>query len=428
MSPDARVTEAHRLFGLLLRDRRERLGWSRRVLAKRMRKSEATLKLIEMAQRASSRGTLYALLHIRELELTEDDIAPLVGDRRVEPPVPGLRARANDVPRTLHVELSSSADPLTHYQHHRALLRGAGSSLRSCWAYLDPASANDYRRYAMLCPGRAEARGAIEQLLPRIRQKLDGSPLDVIALGCGLAIAEVDLLLWLMQQEQVTRLSLGLVDLSPPLLAAGYRHAVDAIQDLHWVDVWACAADLEQLARERSLITVAGCQRLFTLLGGTLAELENEDRLLRDTLGALAEPGDLLLLDVELPGANWPEIPALQARLFEWLRGPFERAGHALVSLRLAEPTRGRWAAFERDVLADVPGEERRRRWSCYTLRRYDLADVKTRLAEAGWPVLAERVLGRAPGTALLLCQRAPLPSREAQPSKGGRSPDEEQR
>jgi transcriptional regulator with XRE-family HTH domain len=144
MTADDRVTEAHRLFGLLLRDRRERLNWSRAVLAKQAQLSDVTIKLIEHGLRVPSRGSLYALLSVRELELTEDDIAPLIPGRTVEPPTPGLRARANDAPRLLHVELCSSAEPLAHYQKHRALLHGSGVSLRTCWAYLDPASADDY--------------------------------------------------------------------------------------------------------------------------------------------------------------------------------------------------------------------------------------------------------------------------------------------
>jgi transcriptional regulator with XRE-family HTH domain len=404
--PDPRVTEAHRLFGLLLLDRRQRLGWSRTVLAKQANLSDATIKLIEHCLTIPSRGTLYSLLSVRELDLTEDDSAPLMPGRVVEPPTPGMRARANDSPRLLHVELCSSAEPLTHYQRHRALLGGSGVSLRSCWAYLDPASADDYRRFAMLSPERAEARAALEYLVPRIVRALDGSPLDVVALGCGLSLAEVDLTLWLAQQERLTRLSLGLVDLSTPLLAAGYRHAVEALQGFRWVDVWACAADLEQLALERDLITRCGRQRLFTLLGGTLAELENEDRLLRDTLGALAEPGDLLVLEVGLSGARWPVSRALSERLFTWLRGPFERAGHALVSLKLSEPHAGRWATLEREVLAEVPTETRPRRWCCYQLRRYELAALKARLEASGWSVVAERGYGRPQSGVLLLCQR----------------------
>lgn len=408
MRADERVTEAHRLFGLLLLDRRQRLGWSRVVLAKQANLSDATIKLLEHGLRVPSRGTLYALLSVRELELTEDDIAPLVSGRAVEPPTPGLRARANDSPRLLHVELCGSAEPLTHHQQHRALLGGSGVSLRSCWAYLDPASADGYRRFARLRPESAESRAALEQLLPHIMRALDGSPLDVMALGCGLSVAEVDLTLWLAQQERLTRLSLGLVDLSTPLLAAGYRHAVEALQGFRWVDVWACAADLEQLALERDIITRRGRQRLFTLLGDTLAELENEDRLLRDTLGALAEPGDLLVLEVGLSGARWPVAPALRDRLFTWLRGPFERAGHALVSLKLSEPHPGRWATLEREVLAEVPTETRPRRWCCYQLRRYELAPLKARLEASGWSVLAERGYGRPQTGALLLCQRPP--------------------
>ena len=422
--PDPRVTEAHRLFGLLLRDRRERLNWSRTVLAKQAQLSDVTIKLVEHSLRVPSRGTLYALLSVRELELTEDDIAPLIPGRAVEPPTPGLRARANDAPRLLHVELCSSAEPLAHYQKHRAMLHGSGVSLRTCWAYLDPASADDYRRFAMLSPERAEARAALEHLLPRIVRALDGSPLDVVALGCGLSVAEVDLTLWLAQQERLTRLSLGLVDLSTSLLAAGYRHAVEALQGFRWVDVWACAADLEQLALERDLITRRGRQRLFTLLGGTLAELENEDRLLRDTLGALAEPGDLLVLEVGLSGARWPVSHALSERLFTWLRGPFERAGHALVSLELSDPHRGRWAALEREVIAEVPTETRPRRWCCYQLRRYELAALKARLEAAGWSVLAEQAYGRPQSGALLLCQR-PHPLGATRQAPASAQPDD---
>ncbi|MFO0573744.1 MAG: helix-turn-helix domain-containing protein [Polyangia bacterium] len=68
-------------FGQLVRDRRAAAHLSRRALARRVRLSEATIKLLETARYRPSRATCIRLLRVAELGLCWEDMAALkLGD------------------------------------------------------------------------------------------------------------------------------------------------------------------------------------------------------------------------------------------------------------------------------------------------------------------------------------------------------------
>jgi uncharacterized SAM-dependent methyltransferase len=112
---------------------------------------------------------------------------------------------------------------------------------------------------------------------------------------------------------------------------------MDTLDDQHGLFVCAIQGDFHHLARYTQLhYTPARShrRRIYTLLGGTVGNLENEPEFFRHSLVAAA-PGDLLLLDFTLavPDAATPE-ETLEARtrhfgsrpltpLHErWLKGP----------------------------------------------------------------------------------------------------------
>lgn len=82
--PDGGST-VYEQFGQLVRDRRAAAHLSRRALARRVRLSEATIKLLETARYRPSRSTCIRLLRVAELGLSWEDMAALkLGD----PPSP----------------------------------------------------------------------------------------------------------------------------------------------------------------------------------------------------------------------------------------------------------------------------------------------------------------------------------------------------
>lgn len=61
-------------FGKLLRDKRNKAGFSRVHLARKAKLSAATIKFIETAKHPPSRATLIRLISVEELHLTWDDV------------------------------------------------------------------------------------------------------------------------------------------------------------------------------------------------------------------------------------------------------------------------------------------------------------------------------------------------------------------
>lgn len=72
--------ELRRIFGKLLKDRRNAAGMSREQLGKRAKLSDATIKLIETVKHPPSRATLLRLLNVAELGLRAEDVELLLDD------------------------------------------------------------------------------------------------------------------------------------------------------------------------------------------------------------------------------------------------------------------------------------------------------------------------------------------------------------
>ena len=180
------------------------------------------------------------------------------------------------------------------------------------------------------------------------------------------------------------------------------------------------AEDLQQLARHAPLSAAdAGRpQRLFLLLGGTLAELDPETRFLRHGLVGAA-PGDLLLLDVEAAPPDKPDEIRRCERLLrqpipmplrEWLTTPFWRADRGVrtvdlnVTLDAQGPLPGSYAL---SVLARVQSSTRLER--CFTLplfKRYDPEALASFLSGCGWERVAQRSYGQTSRHVAILFKR----------------------
>lgn len=180
-----------------------------------------------------------------------------------------------------------------------ATLRGEGGRIDHSFLYSDPLGAARYIdlvRSARVMPVR-EAADAILQ---------HGSiPMAVIALGAGNAQQESALASALANAkipadvDGEASIELFLVDSSISLLSEGYELATEQLASFS-IPICAIEGDFNRLPTFSDMFSARGPRRkVFTLLGYTVGNLDNELTFLRDCL-ICANRGDLLLIDAVL--------------------------------------------------------------------------------------------------------------------------------
>ncbi|MFO0580078.1 MAG: hypothetical protein U1A78_39395 [Polyangia bacterium] len=273
-------------------------------------------------------------------------------------------------------------------------LRAERTALRPVWAYLGPASAAAYRLYVRRCPEVQAWAASLDPLAGAIRPHLRAEPLDVLVLGIGEGRPDIRLAAQLLDAPDAG--SLGLVDLSEPLLSAAYVHAAESLPH---VATWALLADLEELSSHADLLSLSGRQRVILLLGGTLGELEDELRFLRYGL-AFCSAGDLLVLDLPLAAGESQEVrwarqgEAAQRQLDAakpWLTtalAPYATGEPIEWTLRL-DPDAALSGSYAWSALAILPGESPPREIELWRRKHYQPAPVSERLGALGWEPVA---------------------------------------
>ena len=413
-------------FGKLLRDRRNKAGFSRIQLARRAKLSDSTIKFLETARHPPSRATLIRLLGVEELKLTEAD-AP--GAFCAPAPARDLAADRQPLSPELNCLITPTFDPVRRILELGRFLNGAGGHVAQINAYLDHQSA---AAYLALC-NQSAAAAVLRADTPlceaarRIVAHTGPVALNVIALGSGAATLEVRLVRHLLEQARVPSIELCLVDGSQPLLACGQRHAAETLADTPNVRVWGMPCHFDDLPLYSRLLSGAdqrpAPRRVFCLLGGTFADVDNELRFFRHSLPPCTR-GDLLLLDMQV-GRGSPLNPAeIQKRDKQWstgvtpaesawLSGPIRRHCQDVVrvdfhwNLDTHCPIPGSYAL---DAVAKVQlhsGAERS--FSMFRFRRYAPDQVSECLRGLGWEEIAAMPFGSAdqPSSLRLFCNRA---------------------
>ncbi len=303
------------------------------------------------------------------------------------------------------------------------IVNSPGGALEQTCMYLDDQSAGDWMR---LCGSaayqeayRSMPSGTVaEKLAPRI----GGRGLDVIALGCGDGRSEVRLVEALSAKRGFTDLRLHLLDISHTLLTVANEHANERLAGMG-VEIKTLHGDFHHLARYGMLLPQAETmnrRRLYTMLGSTVANLNNEVSFFRDAL-SLAAPGDLCLLDFQVilakpeqPDEIRRKEPALVGGPSDnhkrWLSGPIRRYAENLksweikVELNTMCPVPG---SYELVVNAQVErGNGAQQRYMIFRLRRYDPAGLQKCLASLGWRVLMTLTYGPGDCMAVMLLER----------------------
>ena len=398
-------------FGRLLRDKRNAAGLSRVQLARRAKLSDATVKFTETARHPPSRATLLRLIGVSELKLHWADVPghPGPSAETSDPPLP---AEFSGLPSQLNCLLTPSADSLPLIADLARFLNGAGGYVEQTHAYLDHHSAADYLAICQssLAASTLRSRMPLGELAQRIVAISDRAPLQVIALGSGDGIQETQLVAHLMEASAPS-VELCLLDISQPLLSCAYRHAADRLATAPHARVWAIQGNFHHLPLYTELFrspTRRRGNRLFTMLGSTLAHLDHEPRFLRQTLLA-CEADDLLLLDVPLARASCEEPLQIKARdrLFAggvpapyatWLSGPIWRHCKEVEQvdfhwhLETRCPVPGSYALH---AVATVKSSHcADRQFSLFRIGRYDSMQLAECLSELGWNEVAMVVYG----------------------------------
>ena len=400
-------------FGKLLRDKRNAAGLSRTRLARKAKLSDATIKFVETARHPPSRATLIRLVGVAELNLSWADV-PGHGP----PPMPTTPLEVAP-PKALELNwfVAPGYDPIRMVSDLGRFLGGAGGHVEQTHVYLDPHSA---AAYLAVCrhPSAAILRASapLATAAKHIATACGSSNLRVIALGSGDATLETQLVQHLLETTVAPRLDLCLLDISQPLLAAGFQTATEALSGRPGVSMWGLQADFHHLGEYPPLRRAPKQRHLFCLLGGTLANLDHEPRFFRHSLRG--EPGDLLLVDLQLARSSPANPEDIKKRdrtwtggvspvLAAWLGGPIWRHCKDVTDvafrweLDTQSPIPGSYAL---EAMATVQSQGRDPRdFSMCRFRRYEPSGLTQCLRELGWQELAALPYGPADQPSSLL-------------------------
>lgn len=407
MGPDAGslAALAPQELAELLRARREAAGLSQKRVAELAGLSERTIKNLEHADQSPTLDTLQRLSSVAELGL----VAAGAGrsDAAAARPVPNSWFLPRYDRRALIQELQERAN-------------APGAALEQTMLYLDDQSAQDYLD---LCGSDAFAARfralPLGEIATAILQRTGERPLDINALGPGDGRTEVELAAELLNRCP-TPLRLHLLDISHPLLVIAHERARERlgpraqVQTLH--------GDFHHLFRYPMLLpdaSTAGRRRVYTMLGVTMANLDNEVAFVRDQL-SLAASGDLCVLDYQLAYAppDQPErIRALDPPLVHgvsahqsWMTGPLRRYCRDVSKLEIGVELNTRAlvpGSYEVDCFALIhPAQGRPHRHLVFRSRRYTPEPLHELFREFGWSLLCDLPFGPEKRSAVMLMER----------------------
>ena len=289
-------------FGRLLRDKRNAAGFSRVQLARKAKTSDATIKFIETARHPPSRATLIRLISVEALKLSWGEVPGTFPPPAAEPTT--LTAPPQVISE-LNCLVTQTFDPLHRVVELGRFLNGAGGHVEQTNAYLDYQSAAGYLAVIQQSAVAASLRAStpLAEAARRIVAASGLVGLNVIALGAGDATLEVRLVQHLLEETRAANIELCLLDISQPLLAYGQKHAAETLAGNPKVQVWGMQCHFDDLPLYSGLVYGAEKRqqqrRVFCMLGGTLADLDNEPRFFQHALPHCSR-GDLLLLDMQI--------------------------------------------------------------------------------------------------------------------------------
>lgn len=310
-------------FGLRLIQHREAAKMQQKELAGLLDVTALTVRNIESAAKRPSRDLLFRLLAIPELNLK---ISDLTGDE--------------NKPRLIPTSwLAPQYDPHKMLMEMATKLNGSGDTLEQTTAYLDSRSAADWLSIS-LSPGFLAIYnnpGPLRDAAEIVTTAIGRGMIDIYALGSGDGRRETTFAQYCAERVSgPSHVRLNLLDISHTILMEGYNYAKQHLGKLG-ATVLAMHGNFHDLSRYPLFEKhkKGNGVRVFTMLGNTLANLDNEVRFFRDTLSGCLS-GDYFLADFTVAHAasDDPEeirrkdpvlqspVPAARAN---WLGGPLRR-------------------------------------------------------------------------------------------------------
>lgn len=307
------------------------------------------------------------------------------------------------------------------------LVNGPGGTVEQTYLYFDELSTTDWLSVCSTESFTESYRKTrpVGAAAAEIAQLVGELPIDINALGPGDGKSEVALIEPLRDLLPASEMRLHLLDISHSLLVAACSLAVRTFQDRH-INVLALCGDFHQLPLYEPLLAGANAhtrRRLYTLLGYTLSNLDNELGFL-DSLAACSAPGDLVLVDLPTAVASPDQPDEIKARdpLFntappyayaDWLTGPIRRYGCDVLEVTLEQELCTEClvpGSYEINLIAHaelVTGQ--RKRFVVGKFKRYDPTRLAETLRARGWSVESVRLYGgpTGEGAALMLLRRA---------------------
>ena len=377
-----------------VRDRRMSLGLSIQALAQRVGLSEGTIKNLETPRKPITRTTLLRLAAAAELGLQFDE---LLFDQATA-----------ELTEPMNCFIAPGFNPVKMVIELGEKLNSAGGVVEQTNVYLDHQSAVAYLKLANEPAYVAAFRDPvpITRIAEEILESTGRAGLDVIALGPGNAREEVRLVQHLITKSPLPDLRLYLLDVSQPLLLTGFVHAAETLADQYGVAYFAMQGNFHHLPKYTQLNytpTRSHRRRVATILGGTLANLENEGQFFRHSLSGLA-PGDIAVIHAQIAVAppSQPDVisrlePALQKPISiaykNWLTDPIYRHCKEVTDVELHLelstncPVPG---SYSLEAIATVKLAGRRQKvFSMHRWRKYDPKLLSEHLKSMGWDTLA---------------------------------------
>jgi transcriptional regulator with XRE-family HTH domain len=374
-------------FPATLRQRREAAGFTQKALGERCGLAGETIRRIEGGRKRATVSTMRRLLAVPELKLDAESVLP--------PVQPHPRAEA------LNWWVAPHLDAVSMLQELRLRLAAPGGRIEQTYMYLDHQSALDWCKIANDPSYLAEYRQPLplEHIAGLALEVIGQGPIDVAALGPGDGQQETRFVQALVSRQLERDLRFHLLDISQPLLSKAHRHAKDCLDTVRGVTVVGMFGNFHFLPLyEQIFYSPAKRRRIFTLLGATMNNLDDEARFFRDSLRC-AGRDDLLLVDftIAVAPASQParvqeiDLPLRQPMpelVLNWLGGPFHRNGkprqvQGAYHLVLDCPVPGSYSLDAKLKVFEETGWERE--FVVWRVKRYDPEQLTAWLEALGW-------------------------------------------
>lgn len=283
------------------------------------------------------------------------------------------------------------------------LLKGSSCVIDDVYKYIDPLGAYEWRSM-LRQPDVAHLVADVP--LAEVVQLLGPlltDPCDVIAVGCGTAEREIQLIRKLLGRSR-RDFRLILLDISVSLLGVAVQEA-DQFSRHHSVPVMALLGDFHRLPDYVHLLTPDHPRRrILSMFGYTFANLDNEVQFLRRSL-SWVNGGDYLILDLPAAATDSTDPAEIKRRdpglahkrgnewrntAFHFLMGPVRRYIDGVLDWKVTTELDqssclipGSYAVVHKAVVTLRSGE--RKQFVVGYSKRYQLDKLEKHMETEGW-------------------------------------------